>query len=172
MNIAQSIDRFSAADASRRGWNADFTLVFDVSMIHTTPGGIGNSAHRQRCGSCCTKKSLSRKRSAQSARQLSRITARLCPTTSSPKGWEGLGETTTPKMFRLLIGGAISKRDRDDYIPGSDKAATGLLGCRTECPERGWSSLSAAALRGVVAVIPNFQRAGSVRSKGVSVPPT
>jgi hypothetical protein len=34
----------------------------------------------------------------------------------SPKGWEGLGETTAPAMFRQSIGGAIAKRVREDYI--------------------------------------------------------
>ena len=51
--------------------------------------------------------------------QLSRITTRLCPTTSSPKAWEGLGETTIPTTSKQSIGGAISKRDREDYVPAN-----------------------------------------------------
>ena len=43
-------------------------------------------------------------------KQLSRITARSCPTTSSPKGWEGPGETTIRRTSKQSIGGAISKR--------------------------------------------------------------
>jgi hypothetical protein len=52
MNIAQSIDHSSAAVASRRGKNADFSLAFSASMIHTTPGVIANFVHGLRCGSC------------------------------------------------------------------------------------------------------------------------
>ena len=33
-------------------------------------------------------------------------------TTSSPKAWEGPGETTTRKTFRLSTDGATGKRDR------------------------------------------------------------
>ena len=46
---AQSIDRCSAAAASRRGKNADFSLEFSVSKIHTTPGAIANFVRQQKC---------------------------------------------------------------------------------------------------------------------------
>ena len=49
------------------------------------------------------------------ASQPSLITTRLCPTISSPKAWEGLGETTAPRISKQSIGGAIWKRVLEDW---------------------------------------------------------
>src|SRR5664279_5779169 len=107
MSSAQSTDHSSAAVASRRGKNADVSLAFSASKIRTIPGDIGNVGHQQRCGSCSTERLGSKKGSVHSAAQASRITTRLCRTTSSPKGWEGLGETTTRITSKRFIGDAI-----------------------------------------------------------------
>ncbi len=116
MNTARYIDRCSAAVVSRRGKDADFSLVFSVSRIHTTRGAIASFGRLPRCGSCSTERSSSKKGSAQFARVASQITTKLCPTTSSPRGWEARGETTTPTMFRQFIGGAIYKKGRKDCL--------------------------------------------------------
>ena len=118
MNIVRSIDRCSAVVGSRHGKSEGFSLVFSASMIHTIPGDTANSDHRQKCGSCSTEKSSSNAGNVQSAAKPSRITTRLCPTTSSPKVWEGLGEMTIPTISKQFIGGAISRRDREDYESG------------------------------------------------------
>ena len=61
------------------------------------------------------------RRAGREMRNLSRrplrTTTRLCPTTSSPKAWEGPGETTIPTTFKQSIGGAISKRGRGGLFP-------------------------------------------------------
>jgi len=62
-------------------------------------------------------------------------------TTSNPKGWEGLGETITPRTSKQSIDCAISRRGRKDYVaaktfdgrwrvrrPFSRKAACYMLG--------------------------------------------
>jgi len=41
----------------------------------------------------------------------------IVPDHLSPKAWEGPGEMTIPTMSKQSIGGAISKRGREDYVP-------------------------------------------------------
>src|SRR5271157_4056649 len=50
MNTAQSTAPYSVAAGSKRGKNADFSLVFSASKIRTTPGDIGRYGRQPRCG--------------------------------------------------------------------------------------------------------------------------
>ena len=49
--IIKTTDHSSAAVASRRGKNADFSLVFSASKIRTTRGDIGRYGRQPRCDS-------------------------------------------------------------------------------------------------------------------------
>jgi hypothetical protein len=134
MNSARFTVRCSAAVASRRGKNADFSLVFSASKIHTTQGGIANSGREQRCGSCSTEKSLSKTENVQSATMNLPTVATSCRTTSSRKEWEEPGETTIRRTFKQPIGGAIQKRAQTDEAIDDRSVCTFLQSPRqTSC---------------------------------------